>query len=256
MVPAIVSLSILAVLVLATHIGLRLRAFLPDHHLSNETKDAVRIGMGSVATMAALVLGLLVTSTKSAYDAEKSEVVQISAKAVYLDQLLANCGEHAAESREALRAAVEAAIVRIWPNVAMGSDSRHSLATDPGPMWTRTLPESIQRMTPTDDTQRAFKGQAAQLASDLGQMRWLLFEQSESSISVPLLVIMVSWLALTFVSVGLFAPRNATVFIAQFCAALSIAGAIFLILELDQPFGGLIEIPSTSMVDALNHMGH
>jgi hypothetical protein len=222
---------------------------LPEHHLSDETKEAVRIGMGSVATMAALVLGLLVASTKSAYDTEKAEVIQMSAKAVYLDQLLANCGPAAAESRELLRHAVRSALLRMWPESQAGQG-----IPAPGTVWSRELPQAIQRIATSDDAQRTFKSQAASLANELGQMRWLLFEQMESSISVPLLLIMVFWLALTFISVGLFAPPNGTVITAQFLAALSVAGAIFLILELDQPFDGLVKISNHPMLNALNHL--
>jgi nitric oxide reductase large subunit len=85
-------------------------------------------------------------------------------------------------------------------------------------------------------------------------MRWLLFEQMESSISYPLLTIMVFWLALTFLSAGLFAPANGTVITAQATAALAVAGAIFLILELDHPFDGFVRISSEPMLNALKQL--
>jgi len=94
-----------------------------------------------------------------------------------------------------------------------------------------------------------------QLAADLGQMRWLLYEQEESSVSVPMLIIVISWLAIIFVSVGLFAPPNLTVIAALMLAVFSVSGAIFLILELDQPFDGMIQIPSAPMRNALQHLG-
>jgi hypothetical protein len=121
-------------------------------------------------------------------------------------------------------------------------------------VWAQALPRAIQGISTSDDAQRAFKLQAAALTSELGQTRWLLFEQTESSISVPLLVITVFWFTLTFVSVSLFAPTNATVNVAQLMAVLSVAGAIFLILELDEPFGGLIGISSGPMLNALSHL--
>lgn len=247
--PTLTACLVLGSLFGAAALGMRLRARLPDHHLSDETKEAVRIGMGSVATMAALVLGLLVASTKGAYDTEKAEVIQMSAKVIYLDQLLANCGPPAAESRDLLQRAMRSALVRIWPESAIATGT-----PAPATIWSRELPQAIQRIATTDDAQRTFKSQAAALANDLAQMRWLLFEQMESSISVPLLFIMVFWLALTFISVGLFAPPNGTVITAQFLAALSVAGAIFLILELDQPFGGLVKISSRPVVNAVTHI--
>jgi hypothetical protein len=246
--PALTAALVLGSLFGAATLGMRLRARLPDHHLGDATKEAVRIGMGSVATMAALVLGLLVASTKSAYDTEKAEVIQMSAKVIYLDQLLANCGPPAAESRELLRRATRSALLRIWPESEAGQGT-----PAPATVWSRDLPQAIQRITTSDNAQRTFKSQAA-TAAELGQMRWLLFEQTQSSVSTPLLVIMVFWMALTYASIGLFAPPNGTAVTAQMFAALAVAGALFLILELDQPFDGLVRISSEPMVNALHEI--
>jgi hypothetical protein len=95
-----------------------------------------------------------------------------------------------------------------------------------------------------------------QIATDLGQMRWLLFEQTETSISLPMLIILIAWLAIIFMSAVLFAPPNATVIVAVMLAALSVSGAIFLILELDLPFDGVIQISPAPMRNALIHLGH
>jgi hypothetical protein len=97
-------------------LGVRVRAALPEHHLTADTRDAVRIGMALVATMATLVLGLLVASTKGAYDTQKSEVMQMAAKIVFLDRMLANYGAETAETRELLRRSVGSAINRMWPD--------------------------------------------------------------------------------------------------------------------------------------------
>ena len=156
----------------ATLLGMRLRAALPEHHLAPDAKDAVKVGMASVATMAALVLGLLVASTKSAYDAERNEVIQMAAKIDYLDGVLANYGPEAKACRDMLRGAVERAIVRMWP----GQDSQHA-QLDPAVSWTDALPNAIYKLAPESDVQRALKSQAVQLINELGQMRWLLYEQ-------------------------------------------------------------------------------
>src|SRR2546426_5086759 len=108
-------------------LGMCIRAALPEHHLTTDTKDAVRIGMGLVATMAALVLGLLVASTKGAYDTQKGEVTQMAAKIVFLDRVLANYGSESAESRDLLRRSVGSAIHPIW----RGQKLSHAAALDP-----------------------------------------------------------------------------------------------------------------------------
>jgi hypothetical protein len=247
--PYFIAPVVFACIVAATWLGMRLNAALPKHHLNADTKDAVRIGMGLVATMAALILGLLVASAKSSYDTEKSEVTQMAAKVAFLDRILLNYGPETQPTREILRQAVEGAISRIWTEAAIGRGP-----ADPGSTWSEALPKAIQKLAPQDEAQRAFKSQAAAVANDLGQMRWLLYEQTGSSISLPLLIVVISWLAIIFASVGLFAPSNPTAVGALMLAALSVAGAIFLILELDQPFGGLIQISNQPMLNALSHL--
>jgi hypothetical protein len=251
MTPVVISVLVFACLFGAALLGLRLRQRLPDHHLSDDTKDAVRLGMGSVATMAALLLGLLVASTKSTYDTEKSEVIQMSSKVIWLDRVLDNYGPGARECRQLLRHVVHAAVLRIWPDPGL-----HPLegAADPASMWSRDLPLAIQRLDPQTDAQRSFKSQAIAVAAELGQMRWLLFEQAHSSVSTPLIVIMVFWMALTYGSIGLFAPPNSTVVAAQLLAALAVAGALFLILEFDSPFSGMVRISSEPMVSAFQQL--
>jgi len=230
-------------------LGMRLRAVLPPHHLSSEAKDSVRVAMASVATMAALVLGLLVASTKNSYDAKRNEVTQMAAKIDYLDRVLANYGPDTKET-PLLHRLVETALVRIWPD-----EKSHYSAVDPGGSWAEALPSAIQALSPQNHTQRSYKSQAVKLAADLGQMRWLLYEQEESSVSMPMLIVVLSWLAIIFVSLGLFAPPNLTVIIALMLAVFSVSGAIFLILDLDSPFDGMIQISSAPMHNALQHLG-
>src|SRR5258706_2839022 len=84
-------------------VGVFLRSALPQQHLSAESKDIVRLGMGLVGTMAALVLGLLVASAKGSYDAQSSELTQMSANIVLLDRILAHYGPEAKQTRDMLR---------------------------------------------------------------------------------------------------------------------------------------------------------
>jgi hypothetical protein len=233
----------------AALLGMRLRAALPEHHLTSDTKDAVRIGVGLVATMAALLLGMLIASAKGSYDTQKSALMEMAAKIAYLDQALANYGPETRDIRQLLNHAVEAAIGRIW------SESGPLRASaEGGSTWSAVLPKAIQALLPKDDAQRTFKTQAAAVTAELGQMRWLLIEQADTLIPSPLLVVLTAWLAIIFGSIGLFAPTNATAVVALMLAALSVSGAILMILELDQPFGGLISISSQPMHNVLNQL--
>ena len=111
----LIALSVFGSLFGAALLGMRIRAWLPDHHLSPEAKDSVRVAMATVATMAALVLSLLVASTKGTYDAERNETTQLAARIIYLDRMLAMYGPETAEARSELRQATEAMVARMWP---------------------------------------------------------------------------------------------------------------------------------------------
>jgi len=113
---------------------------------------------------------------------------------------------------------------------------------------------AIQGLSPHDDTQRSLKVQAVTLITDLGQVRSLLTAQSVPSISTPMLIILVCWLAIIFLGFSVLAPPNATAILALMVSALAVSGAIFLILELDQPFGGLIRISSQPLLNALHQL--
>jgi len=228
-----------------------LRRALPEHHLSADTKDTVRITMALVATMAALMLGLLVASAKDSYDTQKEEVIAMSAKVAYFDRLLALYGPEAMPARTALRHAIELMVVRVWPGKVA-----QTAGLKPNAGSAEALYHAVQNLAPRTDEQRALKTQALASVYELGQLRWLLFAQAGSSISAVLLIIVVCWLAILFFSFGLFSPANGTVLVALMLAAFSVAGAIFLILELDNPFGGLLRVSSQPMLNALSQMIH
>jgi hypothetical protein len=96
-------------------LGIFFRAVLPEHHLTGESKDVVKVGMGLIATMAALALGLLTASAKSSYDTQRNELTQISAKIIFLDRVLAHYGPEAKDVRDLLRRTVTSALDQMWP---------------------------------------------------------------------------------------------------------------------------------------------
>lgn len=235
----------------AALLGVFLRRIIPEKHLSEEAKDVVKLSMGLVATMTALVLGLLVASTKEAYDTKKTETTQMAARIASLDRELANYGAETAETRLLLRHIVERMTAKLWPK----DSAPPVLRRDPSGFRSEALFDSIEKLSPQTDLQRTLKSDALTATVDLGQMRWLLAEQADSSISAPLLAMVVSWLALLFLSFALFAPPNVTVVASLLVAALSVSGGILLILELDRPFDGFIKISSEPMRTTLEDLG-
>jgi hypothetical protein len=230
--------------------GMLLRRLLPEHFLSADSRDVVRTGIGLIGTMAALVLGLLLAAAASSYDVQKNELTQVSAQIVVLDRILAHYGPETKEARDMLHAAVAGAVDNLW-----AQDRSQHLQSGPAHARNEALYDKILGLTPQDDPQRLLKQQAANLALEVGQTRWLMFQQESVSISTPLLVIVVFWLTISFISFGLFAPRNGIVVTTLFLCALSVAGAIFLIMEFYSPFHGMIQISSTPLRNALANLG-
>ena len=230
-------------------LGLALRSVLPDHHRSSDSKDVVKLGMGLLATMAALVLSLLISSAKSSYDSQSNEVTQMAANVVLLDRVLAHYGPESKDVRDLLRQAVAGLLAQMGP-AASGAPQ-----LKPSPSGLESVFEAIQALSPQNDAQRALRAEARQVTIDLGHTRSLLNAQSGRSIPVPFLVILVFWVTVIFASFGLFGTPNATVITALFVCALSVSGAIFLILELDQPFQGLITVSTAPLRGALATLG-
>ena len=241
------ALIVLACLITAVFLGRTVRGFLPEDHLTADSRDAIKLAMGLVATMSALVLGLLVSSAKGSYDTERNEVIQMAAKVAFLDRVLAVYGPEATEARTRFHEAVEEAVLAMWPREASGPAH-----LSPNKQAGNAVYAAVQDLSPHDDTQSKLKDQATTVATDLGQLRSLLAAQAVPSISTPLLVILVSWLVVIFFGFSVLAPRNATVIFALMISALAVSGAIFLILELDQPFGGVLRISSEPMRNALS----
>ena len=231
-------------------LGISLRAALPGHHLSADSRGAVMLGIGLIGTMAALVLGLLIASAKGSYDTQSTELTEMSSKIAFLDRILAHYGPETKESRDLLRSSV----VRILNRMTSRGGTNPS-REEPMYAGSEVLFEKIQGLSPRDDTQRSLQAQAMNIALGIGQTRWLMFEQGVTSITMPLLVVLVFWLITIFVSFGLFAPPNATVVTSLFVSALSVSGAILMILEMYTPYAGLIQISSDPLRAALAHLG-
>jgi hypothetical protein len=231
-------------------LGMLLRAVLPEDHMSADSKDLVKLGTGLIATMAALVLGLLVASARGSYERQSTEIAQMSAKIGLLDRILALYGPETKEARDVLRRSVVRIVDLTWPE-------NGSRAPELNPTAARAegVYEKIQELSPRNEGQRSLQAQALRMSFDLAQTRWLLHSQRGSAVAVPFLVVLVFWLSIIFVSFGLFTPGNATAVAAVFVCALSVSSAIFLILELDQPFEGLIRISSAPLRDSLADLG-
>ncbi len=230
-------------------LGMVLRSILPDDHLSGDSKDVVKLGMGLVATMAALVLGLLIASAKGSFDTQGNELTDMSSRIVLLDRVLAHYGPEAKEARDDLRSSVVRALE--WAAAKSAVDSSEFGPNNSG----EVLYDKIQGLSPKDEAQRSIQAQALNLVMSLGQTRWLIAAQRTNSVSVSMLVVLIFWLTIIFISFGLYAPRNPTVVVSLLVSAISVSGAIFLILEMYSPYAGLIHVSTAPLRAALTHLG-
>jgi hypothetical protein len=243
-----ISLAALVIILVGAFGGIALRRALPDRHLTDDTKDVVRLGTGLIGTIAALVLGLLIASAKGTYDSQSANIQRLAADSILLDQILAFYGPDARPAREQLRGAIDPLIALIW------RQNESKAARQSAFEEIRSGQEAyvkIAQLTPQNDFQRILKDRAVQAVVDLAQTRLSSYEQAGSSIPLPFVAVLIFWLAIIFASFGMFSRHNATSIAALIVFAISASGALFLVLELSDPFGGLLQISSAPLHNAL-----
>ena len=233
-----------------TLFGMYLSEVLPEPHLSKESVDVIKTGVGLIATMAALVLGLVTASAKSAFDAQASAIEQAATDVLALDRVLAEYGPQTKDIRDSIRHIMESRIAQVWPDDGAVSklDAPQMMAAVEG------IQSRILALTPQGDAQTWLRSRALDLGSDVFQTR-LRSMASSNAIQLPFLVVVVSWLTVIFWSFGLLAPRNGTVIAVLFVCALAVSASIFLILEMGSPFQGVMRVSSAPMRFALEHLG-
>lgn len=234
-------------------LGMWLRTTLPNHHLDGESRDTIKLGIGLIATMTALVLGLVTASAKSSFDAVDNAVKESATQLLALDRVLARYGAETGEIRKGLKQTVGERIDMIWPHDSSRPRSLDPMTSDLAPR-VEALADAIRSLKPHDDLQRALQTRAIDLAEGLLQTRWLTLAGTEVSVPTPFLVVLLFWLTVIFASFGLFAPRNGTVIAVLFVCAVSIGSALFLVLEMDRPFDGLLRVSPDPLRTAHTHM--
>ena len=237
-------------------VGIMIRAALPPAHLSKESQDVVRLGMGLVATMTALLLGLVTAAAKGSFDSQDLAIKNAAASMLTLDRLLARYGPETQPIREQFRGLVAARFEEIWPEgggQALGTATLQARVQ--GAPAAETVEDRILALAPQTDTQRWLKAESLKLTEEVLRTRWRLLSNASGSVPRAFLVVVIFWLSMTFGSFGLSAPRNATVVTVFVISTLSVAAAVFLIFELDGPFEGIIRISSGPMRFALANLG-
>jgi hypothetical protein len=252
MSPLAVSVIVLACIFAGALAGMLLRLRLPDSHLSPDSKDVVRLAVGLIGTLTALVIGLMIASAKGSYDRESARISRMSADIVLLDRLLADYGAETDEARNLLRRSIGPLIGQIW--AASGSkpssDARFSANG-----IAQAAYQKIETLSPTNEGQRSLQTRAVAVSTDLAQTLFLMLADRGDVIPTPFVVMIVFWLTMIFASFSLFARPNATLVAIMFILALSGAGAIFLVLDFSRPFSGIMTISDAPLREALGPLG-
>jgi hypothetical protein len=244
----LISLLMFAVIFGGALLGAVVRPLLSEQHLHPDSRDAVKMATGLIGTLAALVLGLLIASAKSSFDQKTGQVRQMTANIIVLDQLLTQYGPEAVPVRNLLRQSIPPLANRIWHEDENSAGKPVRFQTTAAASAFET---ELERLAPNNDAQRSLQSRAISAFTEGAQTRLQLFTQTGGSIPVPFLIILVFWLSAIFMSFTLFARANLVVLVSLFVCALSFAGAIFLVLELDNPFTGLMGMSSATLRSAL-----
>ncbi|MBP0595755.1 DUF4239 domain-containing protein [Paraburkholderia sp. LEh10] len=248
-----VALIIFACVFCSALLGLYLRTLLPQHHLDDDSIGVVKLATGLIATMAALVLGLLISSAKSSFDTVNASVTHEAANVILLDRMLARYGPQTQEIRGMLKQIVTGVVQQ----VASGDPAQLARLHNPEALErAEHLERKLEDLSPQNDMQRRLQARAIEVADNALAMRELGLLQAAGSTPTALLVTLVLWLCIIFGAFGLFTPANSTVTIALFLGALCTSIAIFLILEMNTPLDGMVTVSLSPMHEALAVLGH
>jgi hypothetical protein len=228
-----------------------LRRLVPEQHVSAATWDTAKLGIGLVATMTALLLGLVTATAKTTFDDVGNAIWQTAAELLTLDRSLSKYGPETKDIREAVKLAVARRIELTWPR----NDEQVELEGPQDTPLIEGIGDRVRALSPGNEAQKDLRARALGLVDRLLESRWLVLSGHRSSIPVLFLTALVSWLTITFTIYGMFAPRNGTVVAILFVSALSVASAVFLILEMDGPFDGLLRVSPEPLMFAMSRLG-
>jgi hypothetical protein len=236
----------------ATSTGLIVRARLPNHHLNAESKDVIRLATAVVGTLSALALGLLIASAKSSYDNAEVEMRTAAARILLLDRVMAQYGPETDNARQLLRELIEKRLSRGWTAETTDETSGKALGEYQD---IETVQSDLRSLTPKDAAQRALQARALEVSGMVAETHWLLVESGKEGLPWAFLTVLVCWLSLLFATFGLQAPANPTVLSILFVCALSVAGAIFLVSDMANPYVGLVHVSDAPLRSAIERLG-
>ncbi|MFO1159265.1 MAG: hypothetical protein U1E60_10540 [Reyranellaceae bacterium] len=232
------------------YVGSRFRRALPQHHLDGNAKDIVRLGAGLIATILAVVLGLMINSANAALEMQRGELRRIAADLILLDRLLESYGPEARPIRVLLRQGLEQLTDRIW-----AVNTAHSMPDLGTSSVSAEVFRSLHALEAPRPAQQSVRTLAVGLAVDIARNRLMLFEAMATPMPLVIVAVITFWLSALFVSFSLFTPVNRIAQSALVVIALSAAAALFLFLQMRDPLAGFVHIPRDAMSKILLPLG-
>ena len=246
----IISILVAACVFSGSLFGLFMHRILRPIHLTKESQDAVRLGVGMLSVLSSLVLGLLIATAKTPYDTSDNAVRRYAAELALLNETLRDYGGDAAVPKDLLRRYTVTLLNDVWPTAG----GPPNLSDEASSRLMEQVREAVRALTPVDDGQKWLRDQALTINIELLRQRWLLVAEQGATVSPIVLVVLVSWITVIFASFGMNAPRNGLVIAAFLVCGLAIGGSIFLILEMDRPLDGVMQISSWPLQHVLREM--
>ncbi len=233
-------------------LGLKLHDKLPEQHAPEKSREMIGAMTGLLGLLLALVLGTLIGSAYALYAVEKSEIETLSARSLQLDSALETFGPEAQPGRDGLRRAITQSYESIWGRGTADLGNMHVKSVLAG---SKMLEQFLASLTPKTDLQKQALANANTAAAQITQTRILMDLQLASGVNWPMLSIVVCWSLLLFCGYGLVSPFNATVVVSMALGAIAVASAIFLIIELTDPFVGLLKLSPGPVLETLKALG-
>jgi hypothetical protein len=248
------ALAVAVAMFAAGLLGLFLQRALPDHHTSGGSRDMISSILNLLTLLCALVTGLLIWQAYGVYSGQNMQIQSLASKVMQLDLALSDYGPEADPARAQLRDALGKTIDQVW--AASESDNNFAANTFASALQNRRAREKVlEGLHPSTDQQKQALAAAVSASDALGQARMQMSFALSAPVAYPLLLTVVGWIACLFCGFGLTSRSTVTSLIALAVGSIAVASAVLLILDLSNPYSGLVRASSAPLEQALAVMG-
>ena len=237
---------------LAAMLGFQFQRFVPTRYTDDATEGSVKVVLGMLSVLTTVVLGFVTAEAKNSFDSAAKIISDTAVRLVSIDRVLADFGESADPVRANIKHVAKDWIARIH---SPAGDAHADLRAVQRGEELEDLFGQIKLLKPVSDAQREDQDRAVDLATGILHDRWVLTTERAASTPTIFLLVVLAWLALEFFIFGLFADRNAMVMAATFLGALTVASAMFLVLDLEGPMTGPMRVSTKALERAVVIMG-